>query len=364
MPASRSSSRSASFCTSRGGLAFLIRSHNSRDLGVLAFALAQLVLDRLQLLPEEMVPLGLGQLAADLLLNLRRKLQDRELPRQVLPEPLQPGSHVDLAQQALLLLDRERQTRGQQVRQPARLAGVDRRDLKLLGDLLALVDHSLEKSVHMMNQGVELDTPLDDLLARFDAADHVGLGLHHLDQPRTILPLADDPSRAVREFQHLEDQAHADDRVQVVDARHVGLGMELTDQTHHPLADHAIIDQPDPAGPVDYQRNHGLRKDDVGSQGEQGNAARLQRRIVVPFGKHDQLSRVSRRPTVDTGALEPPRCLVPSLVSSLDFFVDAWISFLRCLDSNDLKAQPILGPDRGDSQRTFMIVDCRRERKR
>ena len=118
-----------------------------------------------------------GQLAADLLLDLGRKLQDRELPRQVLPQPLEPGPHVDLAQQALLLLDRERQARGQQVGQPPRLARVDRRDLKLLGDLLALVDHPLKEPIHMVNQGVELDPCLDDLVARLDPADQVGLGL-------------------------------------------------------------------------------------------------------------------------------------------------------------------------------------------
>ncbi len=60
------------------------------DLGVLALALAQLLLDRLELLPEEMVPLRLRQLAADLLLNLGREFQDRELPREVLAQPLQP----------------------------------------------------------------------------------------------------------------------------------------------------------------------------------------------------------------------------------------------------------------------------------
>ena len=83
----------------------------------------------------------------------------------ILPEPLQPGPDVDLAQQLLLLLDRERQARGQQVGQPARLAGVHRRDLQLLGNLLALVDHPLEEPVDVMHQGVELDPFLDDLLA-------------------------------------------------------------------------------------------------------------------------------------------------------------------------------------------------------
>ena len=133
------------------------------DLGVLALALAQLLLDRLDLLAEEMVALGLGELGADLLLDLGRELEDGELAREVLPEPLQPGADVDLAQEDLLLLDRERQARRQQVGQPARLAGVHGRDLELLGDLLALVDHPLEEPVDVMDQGVELDAFLERL---------------------------------------------------------------------------------------------------------------------------------------------------------------------------------------------------------
>ena len=272
------------------------------DLGVLAFALAQLVLDRLELLAEEMVALGLGQLAADLLLDLGRKLEDRELTRQVLPQPLQPGPDVDLAQQALLLLDRERQARGQQVRQPARLARVDRRDLQLLGDLLALVDHPLEEPVDVMHQGVELDPSLDDLLVRLD----LGRSGTARSAPRSTSRARYCPWQTIRvepsgnlSILRIRPTQTIGYRSSIPGA--VGLGMELADQPDHPLADHAIVDQPDAAGPVDHQRHHGLRKDHVGSQREQGNAARLQRRIVVPLAEHDELSRVSRRPTVDSG---------------------------------------------------------------
>ena len=80
-----------------GGLGLLDPLPQLADLGVLALALAQLLLDRLELLAEEMVALGLGQLAADLLLDLGRELQHRELPREVLAQPLQPGADVDLA---------------------------------------------------------------------------------------------------------------------------------------------------------------------------------------------------------------------------------------------------------------------------
>ena len=85
----------------------------------------------------------------------------------------------------------------------------------------------------MVHQGVELDPLLDDVLARLDPADQVGLGLRHRHQPGPVLPLADDPRRAVGELEHLQDRAHADHREQVVHPGRLGLGMELADQADH-----------------------------------------------------------------------------------------------------------------------------------
>ena len=237
--------------------------------------------------------MGLGQLAADLLLDLGGKLENGELTRQELPQPLEPGPHIDLAQQALLLLDRERQARCEQVGQPARLARIDRRDLQLLGDLLALVDHPLKEPVDVMDERVELNASLDDVFVRLDPPDQVRLGLHQPHQPRSMLTLADDPSRPVREFEHLENQAHAHDRIQVVDPRRIRLRMKLADQPDHSLADHAIIDQANSAGPIHDERHDRLRKNHIGSQRQQGNLARLERLVVFPLGEHDELSRIA-----------------------------------------------------------------------
>ena len=129
-----------------GGLGLLELLPELVQLGVVRLALAELVLDRLDLLAEEVVALGLGDLRADLLLDLARELQDGELPGEELAELLQPGPDVGLGQELLLLLDRERQARAEQVGQPAGLAGVHRGDLQLLGHLLALVDHPLEEA--------------------------------------------------------------------------------------------------------------------------------------------------------------------------------------------------------------------------
>ena len=129
-----------------GGLGLLQLLPEFVQLGVVGLGLAQLVLDGLDLLAEEVVALGLGDLRADLRLDLAGQLQDGQLAGQEGPELLQADLDVGLGQELLLLLDRERQAGAQEVGQPARVAGVHRGDLEFLGDLLALVDHPLEQA--------------------------------------------------------------------------------------------------------------------------------------------------------------------------------------------------------------------------
>ena len=208
-------------------------------------------------------------------------------------QPFEPRPHIDLPEQALLFLDGEWQTRGQEIGQPSRFLGIDGRDLQFLRNLLALVDHPLKEAVDVMYERIELDTPLDHVIVGLDPADQVRFGLHQSDQPSPMLPLANDSSRAVRELEHLEDQAHAHDRIKVVDSGCIGLGVKLANQPDHPFADHTVVDQSNSTRAVDDQRHHGLRKDDVRSQGKQGNAARLKGLVVFPFREHDELARLA-----------------------------------------------------------------------
>ena len=138
--------------------------------------LAQLVLDRLDLLAEEVVALGLGDLRPDLRLDLARQFENGQLPGQEGAELLQTRLDVRLREELLLLLDRERQAGAEEVGEPAWLPGVHRGDLQFLGDLLRLVDHPLEQAVDVVDERVELDPFLDHVFERFDPADEVGLG--------------------------------------------------------------------------------------------------------------------------------------------------------------------------------------------
>ena len=194
------------------------------------------------------------------------------------------------------------------VRQPPGLARVDRGDLKFFGNLLALIDHALEKSVHVVNQGIELDAGFDDFLAGLDAADQIRLGLRDGHQPRPVLPLADDTCRAIGELEHLEDQADAHHREQVVFAGRVGLGMNLAHEADHAFADHAVVDQPDAARPVDHQRHDRLRENHVGTERQEGDITRQKRLTRVPLAQDDELPRLRLRPAGlgDRGVNVPP----------------------------------------------------------
>ena len=215
-----------------------------------------------------------------------------------------------------------------------------------------------------MDEGVELDPGFDNLIAGLDATDQVRFGLGDGDQAGPVLALADNPGRSIRELEHLENQAHADHREKIVHPGRVCLGMELADQADHPLTNHAVINQANAAGPIDHERNDGLRKDHVGSQWQKRDITRLQRLIGVP------LRETMSCPGSD---LEPPgvagtACFSFSALSSGSspvFFVDAWISFLRYLsDRNRRDGQPILAPVLRAIQGFSMIVHCRGERKR
>ena len=103
------------------------------DLGLLVVALAELLLDRFQLLAEEVLALALVDLQRDLRLDLRAELHHLELapedPRD-LPQSL---LDIDRLQQILPLLGLQPQRRRDEVAERARIVDVRRRELQLLG---------------------------------------------------------------------------------------------------------------------------------------------------------------------------------------------------------------------------------------
>ena len=85
------------------------------DLGLLLVALPQLLLDRLQLLAQEVLALALVDLRLDLRLDLGAEPHHLQLAGEDLREPAQPLRDVDLLEQLLLLGARDPQRAGDQV---------------------------------------------------------------------------------------------------------------------------------------------------------------------------------------------------------------------------------------------------------
>ncbi len=126
--------------TSRGSSIAASCSRSSADLGRDLVGLAQLLLDRLELLAQEVLALPLFELGLDLRLDLRSDRDDLELAREDLRQPPEAPGDVELLEQRLLLLGGQAQRAGDQVAEGARVLDVGHHDLELLGQIGHLGD--------------------------------------------------------------------------------------------------------------------------------------------------------------------------------------------------------------------------------
>jgi hypothetical protein len=126
------------------------------DLRLLIVALAELVLDRLELLAEEELALALLHLRLNLRLDLRAQLEHLELPVQQ-PRDL-PQTFLDVRQleQLLLLVHLQAQARRDEVAERARVLDVRDRQLELLGQVRDEPDDAREEVLDVPDQRLEL----------------------------------------------------------------------------------------------------------------------------------------------------------------------------------------------------------------
>ena len=108
-------------------------------------ALAELLLDRLQLLAEEVLALALLQLGLHLRLDLRAELEHLQLAVQDQRDLAQPLLDVGQLEQLLLLLGLQPQRRGDEVAERARVVDVRGGELELLGQVRDEPDDAREE---------------------------------------------------------------------------------------------------------------------------------------------------------------------------------------------------------------------------
>ena len=126
------------------------------DLGLGRVALAELLLDRLELLAQQVLALGLVELGLHLGLDARAHGGDLELVREDLGQPPQPLGDVALLEQLLLLLGLDPQRAGDQVRERRGVVEVGDRELQLLGQVRDLLDDARERLLDVAHQRRQL----------------------------------------------------------------------------------------------------------------------------------------------------------------------------------------------------------------
>ena len=232
------------------------------DLGLLVVGLAELRLDRLQLLSEEELALALVDLAGDLRLDLRAELRHLDLAAEDQRDLPQPLLDVGRLEQLLPLLGLQPQRRGDQVGERCRVVDVRGRELQLFGQVRRHPDDVGELLLHRARERFHLGRFRDDLRQVLQLGDEIGLVLDLLDEPDPLDALDEDPQRPVGHLDHLVDDRDGADAVEVIPARRVGLLVLDREKREHPLAGDDVVDQLDRALLADGERRHRLGEDD------------------------------------------------------------------------------------------------------
>ena len=271
-----------------GQLASLEALAQLRELGRLRVALAELVLDRLQLLAQEVLALPLLHLRLYLRLDLRAELEDLELAVQDRRDVAQPRLDVGQLEQPLLLVGLQPQGRRDEVAERARIVDVRRGELQLFGQIRYEADHAREEVLHVAGERLHLGRLLELVRQLGELADEVRVVLRRPFELDASQPLDEDPQRPVGDPDHLVDHGGGADLVQVVPAGLLGVRVLDGDEREHALAGDDVLDELDRAFLPDRERRHRFGKTTVSLSGSTGSVA----------GKVSSSSRSSRTVSV------------------------------------------------------------------
>ena len=216
---SRSSSRSASFLTVSGMPAASIFSRELLDFLGLIVALAELLLDRLHLLAQEVLALVLADLGLHLRLDLRAELEHFELLDQDPVQAVHPRADVERLEH--LLLDGGADRRQREAMKSASRPG----SVMFIASVCRSSDSSGDsdttcwKFVLMLRASASISRRSASLVsssARADARAQVRLRRDDLVERQPREPLDDQPEAAVGQLEHLVDVRGGADRVEIV----------------------------------------------------------------------------------------------------------------------------------------------------
>ena len=234
------------------------------DLARLIVAFAKLLLDRLELLAQEVVTLVLADFRLHLGLDLRPELEHLELLDQEAVEEVEAGPHVQRGQHLLLHLGADgAQAGGDEVGEPAGLGDVDRERLQVVRHQRRQRHDLLEVGLDVALERVDLELVLvaDHLGQLGDAGAQVRAHGQDLVETDPGHALDDDPEAAVGQLEHLVDVARRADRVEILLLRIVLGRVALGEHGDHASRGHRLVDQADRTLARHRQRHEGLRKE-------------------------------------------------------------------------------------------------------
>jgi hypothetical protein len=276
------------------------------DLGLLIVALPELLLDRLQLLPQEVLALVAIDLRLDLRLDPGPELDHIELASQDLREPAQALAHVDLFQQPLLLLGGDAERAGDQVPERGGIVEVRHRHLQLLGQVGDLLDDLGEGALHVAGQRLELGGGLDHVRKLGDPRHQIGLLGDVLLDPDPLGALHQDPNRPVGNLQHPGHHPGHADVVELLWTGLLELGLARGDHHQHAVAGEDVVDELDRPLLPHRQRGEGIGEGDRLLQGQ--HRKRLGQGLLRPdrvlrLGRLDHLEHRGLRLRAQPGAV-------------------------------------------------------------
>ena len=261
------------------------------DLLGLVVAFAELLLNRLHLLAQEVLALVLADLRLHLRLDLRSELEHFELLDQDPVQVVHPRADVERLQH--LLFDRcadGRERGGNEVGEPARLGDVHRQGLQIVGEQRRERHDLLEVGLDVARQRIDLEAVgvVGVFGGRADARAQVGLRRQHLLEAQPRQPLDDQPQAAVGQLEHLVDVRGGADLEQIALPGLFDRRITLREDGDQLAVGDRIVDQADGAFARHGERHERIRKKDR-----------------VPKREDRELRRNRERPIADRDVLCP-----------------------------------------------------------
>ncbi len=244
------------------------------DLGLLRVVLAQLALDGLELLAQDVLALGLVHLRLDFGLDAALQLEDLDLVREEVGDELETLDDVDRLEQLLALLRAHVGAVGDHVGQEPGLSDVAGRDGGFGRHRRAVRDVLLDLGLDRAHEGLHLETVGRLILDDFDGGAQVGTGLREAVQLQARLALDDRANGPVLQLDDLGDLGQRADGVQlggIVDL--LLLRLALGDERDRSALGDRGVERVDALLAADLERDDHLREDDGLPERDEGQVA-------------------------------------------------------------------------------------------